>query len=380
MSEVTQLILFIVCAILYLIAMFALGNYLRKLGHYQKLRTNIIFFVIYTIILLMPGFSVIFFIVRPDSDLLSNLSLTGFIVAGFFAYFVLVLLGTFLFRLIVRLINKDTKEKMNSLFIKRIMTLASILVALLIIISGYEKAINPRTVTKDISNLGYKIVLVSDVHYGTVGSVVDLNKMVKTINKANPDLVLFLGDIIDCPIESIDFDYFNGALSNINSTYGIYGVTGNHEFYDNGYYQVKNFFDRTPIKLLFNEYVIINNSFRLVGRLDYIYGGLSKTRTKLEEICDKDSSYPTIVMDHQPQDFREAIDFNAFLQVSGHTHNGQMFPGDLIIGIGSAIGYKCPIYGLTKYNDFSLMITGGYGNWGFPFRTTSASEVVVLNI
>ena len=165
-------------------------------------------------------------------------------------------------------------------------------------------------------------------------------------------------------------------MSKINSKFGIFAIPGNHEYEYNSYYAVIDFFKDSCIELLVDEQVIINNTIQVIGRLDYIY----QDRRELQDIiAENPSSLPLIVLDHQPNEYLQAKSCGAFLQLSGHTHNGQLFPANLITKLYMSIRYDCPhINGLYQEDDFSLYVTKGYGTWGFPIRTTGNSEILQI--
>ena len=157
--------------------------------------------------------------------------------------------------------------------------------------------------------------------------------MVQNINKTNPDVILFIGDVFDNKVNNLNHSYFVDTLNQLRSRYGVYAVTGNHEFMQNSLQEIQEFYKGTNIHLLLDEEVIINDQLRVVGRIDYRGG-----RKELETII-SDTNLPLIVLDHQPQFYKEAKDL-ANLQISGHTHNGQIFPGDILIFLSIRFFFK----------------------------------------
>lgn len=183
-------------------------------------------------------------------------------------------------------------------------------------------------------------------------------------------MLFFLdGDFFDetTPVSMIDPCL--QELSKIKTTYGIYAIEGNHENYatiDN-----KTIYENTKIHYLSNNYVCVNGLFNIIGRTDMI----SPTQKNMQEICSgMDSSLPTIVLDHNPKRYQEAIGFSD-LQLSGHTHNGQVFPGQLITN-----AMYDDAYGLLKKGNYHLIVTSGYGSWGFPYRLLTQCEYVEVNV
>jgi predicted MPP superfamily phosphohydrolase len=177
-------------------------------------------------------------------------------------------------------------------------------------------------------------------------------------------------------------------MNEIHSTYGIYNISGNHEFEKNSLYDVSDFMKEVEVlssnfHYLDNKAVNIDDKIVVVGRRDFIYNGKKNSRVSIETILMRNNlentKLPIIVLDHQPQDYRNSIKAGATLQLSGHTHNGQIFPGNIILNIFERIQYNCYSYGEYKENDFSMFITRGYGAWGFPLRTTGRSEILNIN-
>ncbi|RIA64963.1 hypothetical protein EI71_01703 [Anaeroplasma bactoclasticum] len=270
--------------------------------------------------------------------------------------------------------------------------------SILVVIIGILSVKNPTTTNISIGSGDKKlnIVVVSDIHYGTTGCIVDMNDLVDDLNSKNADVIFFLGDTIDKYASSesskgrpyLDYNVFASYMKDIKSTYGIYDISGNHEFETNSLSAVNSFFRHVEelapnFHYLDNEAVVVGDAIRLVGRRDYYFGGKSNTRESIESILRKsnlyDSNLDLIVLDHQPQDFKDSLNQNAILQLSGHTHNGQIFPGDIIISLYHKIRYGCVSYGLYQEGNFNLFVTRGYGAWGFPLRTSGSSEILVID-
>ena len=137
--------------------------------------------------------------------------------------------------------------------------------------------------------------------------------------------------------------------------------------------QIKKLYNKTNVRLLLDESVVINNEILVIGRIDKSYNN----RLSLGQITNN-NSYPMIVLDHQPSLYKESFNIGAMLQLSGHTHNGQLFPMDIIVKLHGLLISDVPIgSGLYTKNNFSLLITKGYGVWGFPLRTTGRSEIII---
>ncbi|MDE6414492.1 MAG: metallophosphoesterase [Anaeroplasmataceae bacterium] len=318
----------------------------------------------------IPLFCVIDYIWR-GIPFVEFIAYVGYIELGFFIYF---LLSLGLIMLIKKIISAIKKAKWN-LTSKSSILVASIM-SIVICFWGILAAQIPEY-TYHKMDIGLeeklKVTVVSDIHYGATGSFLSLENMVKNINKTNPDLVLLVGDVFDNKTRNLDHSFFVNTMNKITSKYGTYAITGNHEFMQNNLEEIASFYEGTHIKLLLDEEVIINDAVRLLGRIDYRGG-----RKDLNDIV-SDSDLPLIVLDHQPQFYRDAKEL-ADLQISGHTHNGQIFPGEILIFFLNLIAFQSPSDGVHRYNDFTLAITRGYGTWGFPMRLTGPSQIMVFEL
>lgn len=230
---------------------------------------------------------------------------------------------------------------------------------------------------QDISDLN--IVLISDLHLGSVGSEGRLEDIVNEINSLNPDVVCIAGDFFDTDFNSVsDPDAALKTLHGIRSTYGVYACLGNH---DGGstHNRMLSFLKEANIHLLSDEYTVIADRFILIGRLDAssIGGFDGKERKKLNEIFTfEDTSLPVVVLDHNPARIGE-YNSDTDIILCGHTHKGQIFPGGLITDAIYEVDYghyqKAP-------DSPHVIVTSGIGSWGMPMRVGTDSEIVTLKI
>ena len=366
-----ELSLFMIGCVLYIILAFFLGKFLLK--SFKKIKPY--FIAVYTLSVIIPVFSCIDFFDRFQNKFFSVLASLGFIILAIYIYLILSLLVLHLIRLIVKIFVK--KEIIDSQITFSSIIYTSLVVSILVTLIGVGSVLNPKVTKLEVGegDKQLNIVALSDIHYGSTGTNIDLEKMVERVNALNPDVVLLLGDIIDNKIENLDVDYFKENMAKINATYGVIATSGNHEFEYENYSKVFKFFAETNINLLIDEYVTIIDEIIVVGRLDSIF----TKRQELNELIPEDNDLPVIVLDHQPQSYQESIENNVSLQLSGHTHNGQLFPANFIVKIYYSLMYKTSIInGLYKEDDFTLYISKGYGTWGFPLRTTGSSEIVQI--
>ena len=216
------------------------------------------------------------------------------------------------------------------------------------------------------------IVMLSDVHLGTIIGPKKLGNIVDKINALTPDIVLFAGDVVDENIRHVIKQNLGVHLENIRSKYGVYAITGNHEFIG-GVEPAVTYLEKHKVKFLRDTAVLIDSAFWIAGRNDKDMTRFTgKTRKDIETLlAGVDKSYPLILLDHQPFYLEKSAENGVDVQFSGHTHNGQMFPLNLIT---RAI-YK-PDWGYRKINNTHFYVSCGVGTWGPPLRIGNFPEIV----
>ena len=225
------------------------------------------------------------------------------------------------------------------------------------------------------------IVQISDVHLGNIHGQKFLRDIVDKINAQNPDLVLITGDLFDGM--DGDLDVFIETLNNIQSKNGIFFVTGNHETYL-GLDIVFSLLKKTRIKILDNELADLNG-LQIIGigyptaekgLESFIGNGQSDTEKIMTSLKNFNPAKPSILLHHAPTNIAQAKAAGIGLQLSGHTHDGQIFPFGLI----AELIYGKYNYGLHTEGNFSIFTSSGAGTWGPPMRTGNAPEIVVFKI
>ncbi|MBU3172642.1 metallophosphoesterase [Clostridium estertheticum] len=235
--------------------------------------------------------------------------------------------------------------------------------------------LNVNKTSSDLKKL--KIIMVSDIHLGLVVDNKRLTVMVNKINELNPDIVLIPGDIIDSSLEPFVKQNMSDNFKRLKSKYGVYACLGNHDEMGRSVEDVVKTFNACGINVLRDKAILINNSFYVIGRDDISQESQTKIKRKdLSDIIkDLDKSRPLILMDHQPRDFADTQKNGIDLQVSGHTHRGQLFPANLITNLIFEIDY-----GYLQKNNSNFIVSSGYGTWGPPIRIGSRSEIVEINL
>jgi predicted MPP superfamily phosphohydrolase len=221
-----------------------------------------------------------------------------------------------------------------------------------------------------------KIAMASDIHLGTIVSRLMIEKIVKLINSLEADIVLLPGDVVDEDIGPVIKQNLGETLRKIKSKYGVYAITGNHE-YIGGVEPACKYLEEHGITMLRDACVLIENEIYIVGREDRSIKQFSgKLRKPLKEIMNGiDKSKPLILMDHQPVKLIEAEENGVDLQLSGHTHHGQLWPFNFITKkvYGLSRGYR--VKGSTQY-----YVSCGVGTWGPPIRTGNKPEIINIEL
>ena len=220
------------------------------------------------------------------------------------------------------------------------------------------------------------IVAFSDVHLGSIIEKRHLKGIVNQVNALNPDIILIPGDIIDEDIAPVIKNNVGEVLNKLKAKYGVYAVTGNHE-YIGGVAKAKEYLTNHNIQMLNDTAILIENSFYLIGREDVMISQFTgKKRKELSDIIvDVDTTKPMILLDHEPFKLEQAENAGIDLQLSGHTHDGQIWPfnfiTDLIFEKGS---------GYIKKGNTHFYISSGIGGWGPPIRTNSRPEIIKIKL
>lgn len=255
-------------------------------------------------------------------------------------------------------------------------------VALLLLV-GHVNALFPRirtldlTVTGKASEMkGLRIVAVSDIHLGSIVGRSRVNRIVSMINSLEPDVVLLPGDIVDEDLAPVISRNLGEALRNIESRFGVFAVTGNHE-YIGGVEPASAYLMDHNIIMLRDQTVKVNDSFFLVGREDRSLGRFNGGRRKdLSELMKEvDCKLPVILMDHQPFGLSEAARYGIDLQLSGHTHYGQLWPVNYIVEQVYEVAW-----GYRKIDGTHYYVSNGAGTWGPPVRLGNRPEIVQIRL
>ena len=220
------------------------------------------------------------------------------------------------------------------------------------------------------------IAMASDIHLSPIDGERLLTRIVDKINSLNPDIVLLAGDIVDDKAEVLQDRGIGISFKRLNPKYGVYSITGNHEFI-NGVETCVRYAENFGVKFLRDSSQLIDSSFYLIGREDVSMPQFTgKQRKTLDEIVkDLPNNYPKILLDHTPFKLEQAEQNGMNLQLSGHTHHGQIWPGNIITKMIYELSW-----GYKKKGNTHYYVSSGAGTWGPPIRTGSSSEIVNIKV
>ncbi len=228
------------------------------------------------------------------------------------------------------------------------------------------------SVDKPTQNKELTIVAASDIHLGISIGKKRLQSYVELMNEQHPDIVLLPGDVSDRSMIPVVLQNMDEELRSIKSKYGTYAINGNHEHYAEKPDATAEYLKSAGVKFLRDESILVDSSFYVIGRDDRT----NHSRKSLAEIVTGlDKKYPRILLDHQPYKLEEAEKNDIDLQLSGHTHNGQFFPGNLFVKSMYELGY-----GYLKKGKTNYYVSSGLGIWGPQYRIGSQSEIVVIKL
>ena len=254
--------------------------------------------------------------------------------------------------------------------------------ASLVVIGGHINAlcINvkeiPLTIHKKVSGPAeMKILMASDIHLGALIGERREKKLLDIVREQKPDLVLLCGDLVDGEIAPVLRKNLGRHIQEIKTPYGVYAISGNHE-YIGGINKTLPYLESIHIRVLLDETISLPNGIQLVGRNDYSSGSGVYARKSLAELLKGlDPAKPVMVMNHQPFHLEEASDLGVDLHLSGHTHNGQLWPLNYITEAMFELSW-----GYLKKGNTNFYVSSGYGTWGPPVRTGNRPEVVVFKV
>jgi predicted MPP superfamily phosphohydrolase len=264
-----------------------------------------------------------------------------------------------------------------------IIDIVSVVVSIVYVLIGYYTATNVKVIKynletdKDISNL--RIVQLTDSHIGSTMDGIKFAKYMEEINEYNPDVVVITGDFVDDDTKYNELVDACAGLSKLKTKYGVYFVFGNH---DKAYFDLREFktddlrdeLQKNNVVILEDDIIEITDNVVVVGRQDRTE---ESRKSILSLTSDVSSDKYMIVLDHQPNDFENEALAGADLVLSGHTHNGQIFPVGIFIRMFHMFDKT---YGYEKRGNTNFIVSSGIGGWRVPFKTFANSEYTIIDV
>ena len=332
----------------------------------------------------------------PDGALKFALQAAGNVWLGFYLYFGILMLVLLLLALILR---KLSARRLAQSWSGGILCL-SLIAALILFVYGLDHAQRTKVISYDLSvgkqaaedTREMNLVLIGDLHLSANSRLSTTQRMVDLINAENPDAVVIAGDIFTSSHEALAHpDMYAEALRGIQTKYGVYAVYGNHDVEETllGGFPVspisqafrtskmEEFFDKCGFVTLADEVVTLPNGVQLAGRIDgeKAGDGTKDRKTASELLAGLDQSKPIFVLEHEPKEFKALGEAGADVALCGHTHAGQLFPGNLIVPL-----FNENAWGYRRIDDVDTFVTAGVGYYGPPMRVGTDSEVTVIHM
>lgn len=224
---------------------------------------------------------------------------------------------------------------------------------------------------------GFRVVQISDVHVGPTIGRSFVETIVQQVNALKPDLIAITGDLVDGSVAELEASV--APLAQLSATHGVFFVTGNHDFYsgaDSWCAHLK----KLNISVLRNQHVTLRQGedcLDIAGVDDYSSTAHPEgPDADVREACaGRDTTRELILLAHQPRHIRAAERHQIGLQLSGHTHGGQMWPWNYLVRLGQPL-----VTGLAKFGETWLYVSNGTGYWGPPMRLGAPAEITEITL
>jgi predicted MPP superfamily phosphohydrolase len=224
---------------------------------------------------------------------------------------------------------------------------------------------------------GLRVVQITDVHIGPTIDGPWLRRLVAQINELKPDVIAITGDLVDGSLERLR--EHARPIGDLRARHGVYFVTGNHEYYAGADEWLRELTD-LGLRVLRNERVSLQPApgarFDIAGVDDFHSSSFPGHGPDLARAMrDRDPKTPVLLLAHQPLQIHQAVKLGVDLQISGHTHGGQIFPWGFFVRIQQPY-----VAGLHRIGDTALYVSCGTGYWGPPMRLGAPAEITELTL
>jgi len=223
---------------------------------------------------------------------------------------------------------------------------------------------------------GFRIAVVSDIHLGPLAGRSHTERIVRMINESSPDLVAIVGDLVDGTVAELG--PAAEPLQDLDSREGAFFVTGNHEYFVDDPFSWLRELERLGVQPLRNENTVIRRgaaAFDLAGVNDIAGTSRADPPDFDRALAGRDASRPTVLLAHQPVQVATAAEYGVDLQLSGHTHGGQMWPFHYVVR-----AVQPSLAGLSAVGDTQLYVSRGAGFWGPPVRVGAPPDISVISL
>lgn len=327
----------------------------------------------------------------------------GNIWYGIFIYFGVFLVVTHLIRVVIHRKGSDAQvDAVNHHYTARGVFIFALIFCIALNTYGMINAKTVRktkyqmNINKDCSQDHMKVVLLADFHLGVNSSERHISRMVRLVNDEDPDIILIAGDYFNSSYESLkNPDDYIQILSKLRAKYGIYAVYGNHDveerlvcgfavsdkknaFRDE---RMTEFMKKCGFTIMDDDRITLDNGVQLIGRRDYMKpgDGSNHKREDIKNLTYKlNREYPIICLEHEPTEFEQLEENGVDLVLSGHTHDGQVFPGNIVSKLMNENSYG--MKDVEKEGGLYSVVTSGVGFYGAPIRIGTISEITVLDL
>lgn len=363
-------VLLFIVIVTYIFLNFLVGNRLLKSFNKIRILNNKVYWGLF--IFISSSFFIYQFLNKSLPHLVNQI--LAFISSYYLSFFLyLLILFPLAFTLTKVLKLKD--KKVDFYLISIILVTLIVCVGTYFGFSPYIKKYDIQ-VDKPLKTGELKVALISDIHLGELIGNNRLDKLVEQVNSLDADVVLIAGDLVDSSLKPVIEDNMLIKFKNIASRYGTYFATGNHDYFGGEASELSELASENNITVLRDDSILVNDEFYVIGREDIVSERFASERVPLDNIVSNiDKTKLSIVMDHNPENVKDSEDNNIDLQVSGHTHGGQVFPGNIITNALFPIDY-----GYGKFGNTNVVVSSGFGTWGPLIRIGSRSEVVLITL
>lgn len=217
-----------------------------------------------------------------------------------------------------------------------------------------------------------RIGMAADLHLGILVGGRQLDKLADIMNREKVDMILLPGDIMDDNTDVYDSENMKPHFARLRAPMGVFATLGNHDMFSRD--PISHAIQDAGITVLSDQAALVDNQIWVVGRPDQLIGQRMETADLLRA-AQVDTSQPVFLLDHRPDDVLAHTKLPIDVQVSGHVHNGQIFPANLLVRFLNRLPY-----GYEKIGNGHFFVTSGYGFWGVPFRLGSQSEVWIIDV